>query len=57
MVATNTVKINGVLYKAGDNLPGLNAVNNEVKTEEKAVEENIEVEEKVVNKAGRPRKK
>lgn len=54
MVATNTVKINGVLYKAGDNLPGLNAVKEEIKTEEKTVEENIEVEEK---KAGRPRKK
>ena len=57
MVATNTVKINGVLYKAGDNIPSLNAVNKEVKTEGKNVEENIEVEEKVVNKAGRPRKK
>lgn len=57
MVATNTVKINGILYKAGDNIPSLNAVNKEVETGEKTVEENVEVEEKVVNKAGRPRKK
>ena len=63
MIATNTVKINGVLYRAGDNIPCLDALKenavdkaDEFKEVYETADEVVENTDEMVEKPKRGRK-